>query len=92
MSEDDRYLARPTDLATGPGDLGIVGQTIHELAVSAPVAALVQQYVSALMASGRGEEDYSALAKAVLAIVSRVSTLALLALVSCSGVVYMVLS
>jgi len=46
-------------------DLGIVGQTIHELAVSAPVAALVQQYVSALMAAGRGEEDYSALAKAV---------------------------
>jgi 3-hydroxyisobutyrate dehydrogenase-like beta-hydroxyacid dehydrogenase len=33
--------------------------------VSAPVAALVQQYVSALMAAGRGEEDYSALAKAV---------------------------
>jgi 2-hydroxy-3-oxopropionate reductase len=46
-------------------DLGIVGQTIHELAVSAPVAALVQQYVSALMAADRGEEDYSALAKAV---------------------------
>ncbi|MCX6552524.1 MAG: NAD(P)-dependent oxidoreductase [Acidobacteria bacterium] len=46
-------------------DLGIVGQTIHELAVSAPVAALVQQYVSALMAAGRGEEDYSSLAKAV---------------------------
>ena len=46
-------------------DFGIVMQTIHELAVSAPVAALVQQYVSSLMAAGRGEEDYSALAKAV---------------------------
>jgi 2-hydroxy-3-oxopropionate reductase len=46
-------------------DLGIVGQMIHELGVPAPVAALVQQYVSALMAAGRGEEDYSALAKAV---------------------------
>ena len=46
-------------------DLGIVGQTIHELAVSAPVAALVQQYVSALMATGRGEDDYSSLARAV---------------------------
>ena len=46
-------------------DLGIVGQTIHELDVPAPVAALVQQYVSALMAAGRGEEDYSSLAKAV---------------------------
>lgn len=46
-------------------DLGIVGQTIHELGLPAPVAALVQQYVSALMAAGRGDEDYSALAKAV---------------------------
>lgn len=46
-------------------DLGIVMQTAHELAVSAPVAALVQQYVSALMAAGRGEDDYSALATAV---------------------------
>jgi 2-hydroxy-3-oxopropionate reductase len=46
-------------------DLGIVGQTIHALDVPAPVAALVQQYVSALMAAGGGEEDYSSLAKAV---------------------------
>ncbi|HOQ61518.1 MAG TPA: NAD(P)-dependent oxidoreductase [Vicinamibacterales bacterium] len=46
-------------------DLGIVGQTIHDLQVPAPVAALVQQYVGALMAAGRGDEDYSALAKAV---------------------------
>lgn len=46
-------------------DLGIVGQTIHELDVPAPVAALVQQYVSALMAAGRGEDDYSSLATAV---------------------------
>ncbi|MEI6667681.1 MAG: 2-hydroxy-3-oxopropionate reductase [Acidobacteriota bacterium] len=48
-------------------DLGIVMQTAHELAVSAPVAAVVQQYVSALMADGRGEDDYSALATAVFA-------------------------
>ena len=46
-------------------DLAIVGQTIHELDVPAPVAAIVQQYVSALMAAGRGEEDYSSLARAV---------------------------
>ncbi len=46
-------------------DFGIVMQTIHELAVSAPVAAVVQQYVSALMAAGRGEDDYSSLATAV---------------------------
>jgi 3-hydroxyisobutyrate dehydrogenase-like beta-hydroxyacid dehydrogenase len=46
-------------------DLGIVMQTVHELAVSAPVAAIVQQYVSALMAAGHGEDDYSSLATAV---------------------------
>jgi 3-hydroxyisobutyrate dehydrogenase-like beta-hydroxyacid dehydrogenase len=46
-------------------DLGIVMQTIHELEVPAPVAAAVQQYVSAVMAAGRGEDDYSALATAV---------------------------
>jgi 2-hydroxy-3-oxopropionate reductase len=46
-------------------DLGIVGRTIHELDVPAPVAALVQQYVSALMAAGLGEDDYSSLARAV---------------------------
>jgi 2-hydroxy-3-oxopropionate reductase len=46
-------------------DLNIVGRLIHGLDVPAPVTALVQQYVSALMAAGRGEEDYSVLAKAV---------------------------
>jgi 2-hydroxy-3-oxopropionate reductase len=46
-------------------DLNIVGRLIHGLDVPAPVTALVQQYVSALMAAGRGEEDYSALAEAV---------------------------
>ena len=46
-------------------DLNIVGRLIHALDVPAPVTALVQQYVSALMAAGRGEEDYSSLAKAV---------------------------
>jgi 3-hydroxyisobutyrate dehydrogenase-like beta-hydroxyacid dehydrogenase len=38
---------------------------IHDLGVPAPVTALVEQYVSALMAAGRGEEDYSSLARAV---------------------------
>jgi 2-hydroxy-3-oxopropionate reductase len=46
-------------------DLNIVGRLIHGLNVPAPVTALVQQYVSVLMAAGCGEEDYSALAKAV---------------------------
>jgi 2-hydroxy-3-oxopropionate reductase len=46
-------------------DLNIVGRLIHALDVPAPVTALVQQYVSALMAAGRGEDDYSSLATAV---------------------------
>ena len=46
-------------------DLNIVGRLIHALDVPAPVTALVQQYVSALMAAGRGDEDYSSLATAV---------------------------
>jgi 2-hydroxy-3-oxopropionate reductase len=46
-------------------DLGIVSRLIHDLGVPAPVTALVEQYVSALMAAGGGEEDYSSLAKAV---------------------------
>ncbi|MEW5984145.1 MAG: NAD(P)-binding domain-containing protein [Acidobacteriota bacterium] len=46
-------------------DFGIVMQTAHELAVAAPVSAVVQQYVSALMAAGGADDDYSALAKAV---------------------------
>src|SRR5512137_836696 len=46
-------------------DLGIVSRMTHDLDVPAPVAALVQQYVSALMAAGFGEDDYSGLARAV---------------------------
>jgi 2-hydroxy-3-oxopropionate reductase len=46
-------------------DLAIVGRLIHALDVPAPVTALVEQYVSGLMAAGRGEEDYSVLATAV---------------------------
>jgi 2-hydroxy-3-oxopropionate reductase len=46
-------------------DFGIVMQTIHELGVPAHVTAAVEQYISALMAAGRGESDYSALATAV---------------------------
>jgi 2-hydroxy-3-oxopropionate reductase len=46
-------------------DFGIVMQTIHELGVPAHVTAAVEQYISALMAAGKGESDYSALATAV---------------------------
>ncbi len=46
-------------------DFGIVMQTIHELGVPAHVAAAVEQYISAQMAAGRGDDDYSSLATAV---------------------------
>jgi 2-hydroxy-3-oxopropionate reductase len=43
-------------------DLKIAGQTLAEQESPAPVAAVVPQLVSALMASGKGDADYSALA------------------------------
>lgn len=48
-------------------DFGIVMQTVHELGVPAHVAAAVEQYISALMAAGHAERDYSSLATAVFA-------------------------
>jgi len=43
-------------------DLGIAAATLAEYQTPAPVAAVVQQLVSALMASGKSESDYSSLA------------------------------
>jgi 2-hydroxy-3-oxopropionate reductase len=43
-------------------DLGIAADTLAEYQTPAPVAAVVQQLVSALMASGKSESDYSSLA------------------------------
>jgi 2-hydroxy-3-oxopropionate reductase len=43
-------------------DLGIASDTLAEFKSPAPVAAVVQQLVLALMASGKGDDDYSALA------------------------------
>lgn len=43
-------------------DYRIVSATLAEQHSSAPVSAVVQQLVEALMAAGRGEDDYSALA------------------------------
>jgi len=43
-------------------DMRIAAQTLDEHHVAAPVAAVVHQLVSALMAAGKGEEDYAALA------------------------------
>jgi 2-hydroxy-3-oxopropionate reductase len=43
-------------------DLGIAADTLAEYETPAPVAAVVQQLVAALMASGHADDDYSALA------------------------------
>jgi 2-hydroxy-3-oxopropionate reductase len=43
-------------------DFRIASQTLDEHHVPAPVAAVVHQLVSALMAAGKGEDDYAALA------------------------------
>ncbi len=43
-------------------DLGIASDTLAEFQSPAPVAAVVQQLVAALMASGQADADYSALA------------------------------
>ena len=42
-------------------DLRIASATLAEHEVAAPVAAVVQQLVHALLAAGRGEDDYAAL-------------------------------
>jgi 2-hydroxy-3-oxopropionate reductase len=43
-------------------DLKIAADTLTEHQVPAPVAAAVQQLVTALLAAGRGDDDYSSLA------------------------------
>jgi 2-hydroxy-3-oxopropionate reductase len=42
-------------------DLRIASQTLDEHHIAAPIAAVVHQLVSALMAAGKGDEDYAAL-------------------------------
>jgi 2-hydroxy-3-oxopropionate reductase len=46
-------------------DYRIASATLAEHNAPAPVSAVVQQLVNAVVAAGRGEEDYSALAKVV---------------------------
>jgi 2-hydroxy-3-oxopropionate reductase len=43
-------------------DMKIASQTLAEYGTPAPVTAVVQQLVNALVASGRGDDDYAALA------------------------------
>src|SRR5436190_3405133 len=47
-------------------DLRIAASTLVEHQVAAPILAVAQQEVSARMAAGAGEEDYSGMAKVVL--------------------------
>jgi 2-hydroxy-3-oxopropionate reductase len=42
-------------------DMRIAGQTLADLAVPAPASSVVQQLVFALVAAGRGNDDYAAL-------------------------------
>jgi len=46
-------------------DLRIAADTLNEYAMPAPVSAAVQQLVTAMMAAGRGDDDYSSLATVV---------------------------
>ncbi len=46
-------------------DMGIALNTAHELGVPAPTSAVVHQLVSAMIAAGQGDDDYSALATVV---------------------------
>jgi 2-hydroxy-3-oxopropionate reductase len=48
-------------------DLRIAGQTLAEHQTPAPVSAIVQQLVTALVAGGRGSDDYAALATVLFA-------------------------
>jgi 2-hydroxy-3-oxopropionate reductase len=49
-------------------DLKIAAATLTENQVPAPVLAVAQQLISARMAAGAGEEDYSGMAKAILSL------------------------
>ena len=49
-------------------DLKIAAATLAENQVPAPVLAVAQQLISARMAAGAGEEDYSGMAKAILSL------------------------
>jgi len=51
-------------------DLRIAADTLNEYQTPAPSAAVVQQLVSALMASGHGEDDYSSLASVIFELAS----------------------
>jgi 2-hydroxy-3-oxopropionate reductase len=46
-------------------DLRIAGQTLAEYETPAPVSTVIQQLVTAMVASGQGQEDYSALATVI---------------------------
>ena len=51
-------------------DFGIAMNTLGEAGVPAPVSAVVSQSISAQMAAGEGEEDYSGIAKVIFRLAS----------------------
>jgi 2-hydroxy-3-oxopropionate reductase len=51
-------------------DARIAAETLGEHHVAAPVSAVVQQLVNALMAAGRGEDDYAALGTVLFSLAS----------------------
>jgi 2-hydroxy-3-oxopropionate reductase len=48
-------------------DMRIAAETLQQFETPAPVGGVVQQLVTGLVASGRGDEDYSALATVLFA-------------------------
>jgi 2-hydroxy-3-oxopropionate reductase len=46
-------------------DMRIAGQTLAEYETPAPVSSAIQQLITAMVASGQGQEDYSALATVI---------------------------
>jgi 2-hydroxy-3-oxopropionate reductase len=46
-------------------DMRIAGQTLAEYQTPAPVSSAIQQLITAMVASGQGQEDYSALATVI---------------------------
>jgi 2-hydroxy-3-oxopropionate reductase len=46
-------------------DMRIAGQTLAEYQTPAPVSSAIQQLITAMVAAGQGQEDYSALATVI---------------------------
>ena len=56
-------------------DMRIAGQTLAEHETPAPVSTVIQQLVTAMVASGQGQQDYSALATVIFKLAGLSSTI-----------------